>query len=163
MPHIERVPILLKKSSVPGKVPLVTDLEYGEVALNYADGILRFKSADNEIVAFPQARKSLTPVWSSTLTLDLLAGRVDTVKITLLGDTAFVFTNAVPDQKFLLEITQGPGGNKAYTWPTTVRVNPVLARSFAPSVLSGLMDRVGFVFSNGHYDLVAHSLGYPTT
>lgn len=39
--------ILLKKSSVPGKVP--TDLDYGEVALNYADGKLYFKTSANDI------------------------------------------------------------------------------------------------------------------
>ena len=36
--------ILLKKSSVTGKVPLTTDLQYGEVAINYADGKLYYKT-----------------------------------------------------------------------------------------------------------------------
>lgn len=44
--------IKLKKSSVPGKVPLVGDLEYGEIAINYADGRLYYKSADNQIKWF---------------------------------------------------------------------------------------------------------------
>jgi len=41
--------IILKKSSVPGKVPLPEDLQYGEIAINYADGILYYKSSDNTI------------------------------------------------------------------------------------------------------------------
>ena len=41
--------IILKKSSVAGKVPLITDLAYGEVALNYTDGKLYYKNADNTI------------------------------------------------------------------------------------------------------------------
>lgn len=41
--------IILKKSSVVGKVPTITDLAYGEVALNYADGKLYYKNADNVI------------------------------------------------------------------------------------------------------------------
>ena len=41
--------IILKKSSVGAKVPLTTDLEYGEVALNYADGKLYFKNSSNNI------------------------------------------------------------------------------------------------------------------
>jgi len=41
--------VLLKKSSVSGKIPLVTDLDYGEVALNYADGLLYYKKSDNTI------------------------------------------------------------------------------------------------------------------
>ena len=36
--------ILLKKSSVTGKIPLTTDLQYGEIAINYADGKLYYKS-----------------------------------------------------------------------------------------------------------------------
>jgi hypothetical protein len=44
--------IVLKKSSVASKIPLVTDLDYGEVALNYQDGKLYFKKADNTIDAF---------------------------------------------------------------------------------------------------------------
>lgn len=44
--------IILKKSSVVGKEPLVTDLDYGELALNYADGRLYFKTADNQIDSF---------------------------------------------------------------------------------------------------------------
>jgi hypothetical protein len=44
--------IILKKSSVTAKKPLVADLEYGEVALNYADGFLYFKNSNNEIEAF---------------------------------------------------------------------------------------------------------------
>lgn len=53
--------VILKKSSVPGKVPLVTDLAYGELAINYADGIAYFKKSDNTIgtigsSAFSQAQ-----------------------------------------------------------------------------------------------------------
>lgn len=41
--------IILKKSSVASKVPLTTDLVYGELALNYADGKLYYKTASNTI------------------------------------------------------------------------------------------------------------------
>jgi len=41
--------ITLKKSSVTGKVPQVGDVEYGEVALNYADGLLFYKDNTNTI------------------------------------------------------------------------------------------------------------------
>lgn len=41
--------IILKKSSVPTKVPLVGDLDYGELALNYADGVLYYKDSSNTI------------------------------------------------------------------------------------------------------------------
>ncbi len=44
--------VLLKKSSVAGRVPQVGDLEYGELALNYSDGKLYYKSAGNVISSF---------------------------------------------------------------------------------------------------------------
>ena len=36
--------IKLKRSAVAGKQPLVADIDYGELALNYADGILYYKN-----------------------------------------------------------------------------------------------------------------------
>lgn len=44
--------IILKKSSVAAKEPLTTDLEYGELALNYNDGKLFFKNSSNVIKEF---------------------------------------------------------------------------------------------------------------
>jgi hypothetical protein len=41
--------IILKKSSVGAKVPTTSDLVYGELALNYADGKLYFKDSSNTI------------------------------------------------------------------------------------------------------------------
>ena len=42
--------IILKKSSVSGKIPQTTDLEYGELALNYTDGVLYYKSNTNNVL-----------------------------------------------------------------------------------------------------------------
>jgi hypothetical protein len=38
--------IILKKSSVANKVPIVSDLDFGELAINYLDSKLYFKKAD---------------------------------------------------------------------------------------------------------------------
>ena len=43
--------IVLKKSSVVGRVPVPGDLEYGELALNYADGRLYYKNSSNAIAS----------------------------------------------------------------------------------------------------------------
>ena len=43
--------IVLKKSSVVGRVPTPTDLEYGELALNYADGRLYYKNTNNAVAS----------------------------------------------------------------------------------------------------------------
>ena len=39
----------LKKSSVAGRVPTTSDLAYGELALNYTDGLIYFKNSSNQI------------------------------------------------------------------------------------------------------------------
>lgn len=44
--------IILKKSSVTSKVPQTTDLDFGELALNYADGRLYFKKSDGTTIDF---------------------------------------------------------------------------------------------------------------
>lgn len=44
--------IILKKSAVPGKIPSPSQLVYGELAINYADGVLHYKSVDNEVKQF---------------------------------------------------------------------------------------------------------------
>jgi hypothetical protein len=41
--------IKLKKSSVPGKLPQPGDLDFGELALNYADGQLYYKKSDGTV------------------------------------------------------------------------------------------------------------------
>ena len=42
--------ITLKKSSVAAKIPLTTDLQFGELALNYQDGILYYKNASGNSI-----------------------------------------------------------------------------------------------------------------
>jgi hypothetical protein len=49
--------VLLKKSSVAAKVPLTTDLDYGELALNYSDGKLYYKNAANAVTPLSDASK----------------------------------------------------------------------------------------------------------
>ena len=44
--------IKLKKSSIAGRVPSASDLEYGEIAINIADGKLYFKNSSNAIQSF---------------------------------------------------------------------------------------------------------------
>lgn len=60
--------VLLKKSSVAAKVPLTTDLDYGELALNYTDGKLYFKNASNVIKSFTIDDSVVTLAGTQTLT-----------------------------------------------------------------------------------------------
>ena len=47
-----------KKSSVAAKVPLTTDLAYGELAINYADEKIYFKNSSDVIKEFTSDDKS---------------------------------------------------------------------------------------------------------
>jgi len=44
--------VTLKRSSVQGKSPQISDLDYGEVALNFADGRLYYRNSSDEIDFF---------------------------------------------------------------------------------------------------------------
>jgi len=44
--------IKIKKSSIQGRIPSTSDLDYGELAINIADGKLYFKTSSNEIQYF---------------------------------------------------------------------------------------------------------------
>lgn len=56
------VPLIQKRSSVPAKVPLVGDLVYGQLAINYADGLIYYKDASNNIKKFLDSDNILTSV-----------------------------------------------------------------------------------------------------
>lgn len=43
---------LIKRSSVVGRAPLAVDLDFGELALNFADGKLYFKDASGNVQFF---------------------------------------------------------------------------------------------------------------
>lgn len=60
--------VKLKKSSVAGKIPLTTDLDYGELALNYADGKLYYKKSDGTTVDSFQAGAGGVTVSDDTTT-----------------------------------------------------------------------------------------------
>ena len=44
--------LIHKKSSVQNRTPDSSDLEYGELAVNYADGYIYYKAANNSILDF---------------------------------------------------------------------------------------------------------------
>jgi len=50
--------VTLKRSSVVGKIPQTTDLDFGEVALNFADGRLYFKNSSENIEFFDSGKMS---------------------------------------------------------------------------------------------------------
>ena len=43
--------VKFKRSSESGKVPLTSDLEFGEIAINYEDGLIYYKKPDGTIAS----------------------------------------------------------------------------------------------------------------
>jgi len=68
--------ILVKKSSVAAKIPLTSDLDYGELALNYTDGKLYYKTASNTIKSFTEDSSVVTLAGTQTLTNKTLTSPV---------------------------------------------------------------------------------------
>ena len=44
--------VKLKRSGTANTTPLANSLEYGELAINYADGILFYKDPSNTVISF---------------------------------------------------------------------------------------------------------------
>jgi len=67
--------ILIKKSSTAAKVPVVDDLDYGELAINYTDGKLHYKTNSNTIDTFSSNTATAT-LTNKTLSGVILSGTV---------------------------------------------------------------------------------------
>lgn len=85
--------VKFKKSSVTGRAPQTTDLEYGEPALNYTDGRLYFKNSSNTVEYFKKAQpvRLTTTTTSGSINLDF--GVYDDFVITLGANTTFSISN----------------------------------------------------------------------
>jgi hypothetical protein len=63
--------VKLKKSSVPGKIPQTSDLDFGELAVNYADGVIYYKNTLTQIQSIGSVQStplSITTTTNSTST-----------------------------------------------------------------------------------------------
>lgn len=77
--------VLLKRSSVANSVPASGNLEYGELALNYTDGNLFFKTASNAVTLIASTQ---TANYSGNVTADYFLGNI-------IGETGNLETLAV--------------------------------------------------------------------
>lgn len=134
--------IILKKSSVAGKIPTVNDLEYGELALNYTDGKLWYKDNTNTV-------KNLVEIGSSFLSIDRKTYTAS------LGDTTFAVKYTPP--AVIVAINGVVLSTTDYT--ATNGVNIVLA---SPAAAGDEIDLIGY--SNVVYpNLTPDTLGQVLT
>jgi hypothetical protein len=78
--------VLLKKSSVGSRIPTTSDLDYGELAINYADGKLYYKTSSNTIKSFTEDSSVVTLTGTQTLSNKTLNSPQVTGDITASGD-----------------------------------------------------------------------------
>jgi hypothetical protein len=163
--------VLLKKSSVLGKAPETTDLDYGELALNYADGLLYFKNASNNIQSFA-AYNSSTVTLTATQTLTnktLTSPTLNTPSInggtvSLANGTLVVPNSADPTQTVsgsvvydtafgILTIGTGSGRKLIVDTTTTQTLTnkTLTAASLGNAVLTGTLTAGGGVGTNNQY------------
>ena len=83
--------IRLKKSSVAGRIPSTSNLEYGEIALNYQDGKLYYKDASNNVRAFLDS-SNISTLISNTIDSDFVADR-SAITFPVLNEDASVSHN----------------------------------------------------------------------
>lgn len=86
--------IILKKSSVADRIPDSSDLEYGELAVNYHDGYLYYKSANNAVNRFLDSAAI-----SALVTTNLTSGRDSATRAAISsfdggGDGSFSYSEA---------------------------------------------------------------------
>ena len=114
--------ILLKKSSVEGKIPGAFDIEYGELALNFSDGRLYFKDSDNNIQFFKKS-ESVVESNFNVLFNDLVLGKVTDSEITNRLDLESV-TDSVNDSFDLGSIAiSGPIFPSLFVLPSSTVAN----------------------------------------
>lgn len=158
--------IVLRSSSTAGTSPTSGQLVPGELAINTATGAMFTLLADNSTVRTLVAPGGVgmpriaTPTWQSSMTLDWSSA--DLIRVTLGGaSTSLTFTGAQDGQKLILELTQDNSGNRAVTFPATVRYS-VTIPSISLSTTANKLDRLGFIYNAAasKYDLVAATIGY---
>ena len=81
--------VLLKRSSVAGRIPDSSDLQYGELAINFTDGKLYYKDDSNNIRAFIDSARVQAIADAVEITAQ---AQLDSSEVTALIDSAYIQT-----------------------------------------------------------------------
>lgn len=97
--------IILKKSSVSGRTPNSSDLKHGEVALNFTDGRLYYKTSANAISFFGDKGSFDSATVSSIVDSNYVQARVDSAFITTIIDSGYIQArDRLQDSAFITSI-----------------------------------------------------------
>lgn len=96
----------LKKSSVIGRVPQASDLDYGELAINYADGIIYYKNSSNQVKSFIDSDlivSSITGTVDSAYISNLITNTgLDSAAVIGIVDSDYVIARQQIDSAFII-------------------------------------------------------------
>jgi len=79
--------VLIKRSSVAGRIPTTGDLDYGELAINFQDGKIYYKDASNNIKAFVDSARVQAIADAVEVTAQ---AQLDSAEVTSLIDAAYI-------------------------------------------------------------------------
>jgi hypothetical protein len=85
--------IILKKSSITGRIPDQSTLDYGELAINYTDGVLYYKNSSNVV-------QSISAGLDSDLTLQLIDSSYAAISASLIPATDSTYDLGTADKKW---------------------------------------------------------------
>ena len=152
--------VILKKSSVAARVPTTADLAFGELALNYADGLLYYKKSDGTTIASiggtPAVRSNTI---TSGATITPVAGSSDQFTVTALAVAA---TIAAPSgtptdgQKLTLRIKDN-GTAQTLTWTTTSGGYRIIGTTLPATTIATKTMYVGCIYNttDAYWDVVS--------
>jgi len=141
--------IKLKKSSISGRIPSSSDLEYGEIAINYADGILYFKNSSNQVSSINARAIGV----DSTATFSIIDSSYIEARVGSTSNIAegtnlyYTSTRADSDAKNAISVTDAGGdgsltynpttGVLTYTGPSASEVRAHITANKGVSITSG--------------------------
>jgi hypothetical protein len=144
--------VLLKKSSVSGKVPLTTDLDYGEVALNYADGKLYYKNSSNVISSISSSSGGGT---SSIIAIDAKSYTATAAQTTFLVSYAPPFVDVYVNGVHLTSSEYTATNGTSVVLGTSCNAgDEVELRGYSSVAISGTAAAGKFLASDGSGGLV---------
>ena len=79
--------VLLKRSSVVGRVPQPGDLEYGELAINFVDGKIYYKNSSNQVASFIDSARTQALIDAVN---QVAVDQLDSAEVISLIDSAYI-------------------------------------------------------------------------
>jgi hypothetical protein len=109
-------------------------------------------------VSMGPVRTLVTQTLASAGAVTVDASTCDTVKVTLNASaSSSSFTNATTGQRLAVELLQGAGGSKTFSWPSNCK----FAAGAAPtlSTTAAYTDIVTFIYDGTNWQEMSRSLG----